>query len=369
MNKISNALKPFLNTSDYRGINLYQHSGLVDDPNLIFDFFQTVINYDNFFPCKETDLPYINFSNKYGWKTYVLRKNLFSDLEKMGLIQRHGKNWDFLSLTSSGKNFLNCDTDYKKNLELEKAHRFRKDNNKEFSDFIDRMRLLIKELGILYWWEIWMSMRLDVEIDVVKKSIIEIRQTCRESRNQKIFIDEVTKLINEHNIEGKKQNGRIDFRNILTKVCSFGIKAVFFHFSVSGNGRETIFKSFFNTGSHKPKRTNKRNEFYLMESDKNDYEYHHAVPFIHVKYNQSLQPLIDDDANLIPLYSVDHEKFPKKNNKFLHLKVDEGKIRFYSYDNIEEYIEIEKNSHLNFEKLRKIGMEHNRKLLEKLLGK
>jgi hypothetical protein len=368
MNKITQILIPFLKTSDYRGLLLYQQSNLVNDLPLISDLFELVMQHDNFFPCREIDSSYIEFSNKYGWKTTVVRKTLLPDLEKMGLIKKKGKNWDFISLTESGLAFLNCKLEQREE-EIEKAHRFRKKNDEKFSSFINRMKTLIEELGHLYWWEIWMCMRLDVDYIVVKNSIIEIRKKCKENRNQKIFIDEVTKLLNEHNVKGKKQNGAIDFHNILNKVTSFGIKAVFFHFSVSGKGRDIVYKSFFNSGSNKPVRTNKRSEFYLKNSEKKHFDYHHIIAFAHVKYNLNLQSLIDDDKNLLPILPEDHKKFPKKNNEFLSLKVEEGKLRFYSYENPKKFIEITNISHLELSKVESFGVSHNKMLIEKILKK
>ena len=175
MNRLTKHIGYLINTNEYRGIPLYQQSRLVDDVELIEFVLKYIYDNGNDMPCKETDIEYIQLSEIYGWNTKVIRKNLFPDLDAMGLIKRCnlGKNWSRVCITESGINFLECDD---KRLCLETAHRNRKSLDSEFTEFVNRLEILIDELGQIYWWEIWMSMRLDINFQQIKSTIINIRK-------------------------------------------------------------------------------------------------------------------------------------------------------------------------------------------------
>jgi hypothetical protein len=212
-------------------------------------------------------------------------------------------------------------------------------------------------------------MRLDYKFENIKKTIKQIREIYRFKGNKNFhnFTQNVTKDFSAFNKKGKKQNGAIDFDNIINKVTSFGVKASFFFFKVDGDGLQIRFKSSFNTGENRLNRKNKRSSFYLSEGEnKSDFEYHHIVPFANVHNNHHLQSMIDDDKNLIPLKKSDHDKFPKMNNSFVKLIVQNSSIKFYCLENPQSYIEIENTKHLNLEKLEKLGVIFNNSLTEKI---
>lgn len=370
MNKLVPIILPLLETHDYRGTTIYQHSKLVDDLVLIEDFFERVLHNNNKFPCKESDLNYRQFCEDYGWATTVPRKTLFPDLEKMGLISRESlkkDNWDFVCLTERGKLFLSCGD---KRICMESAHRYRKEFDQAFQQFIERMEKIVKDFGVIFWWEVWLCMRLDIDIVMTENIVRNIRKIYgyRSNKNWHIFTQKVTNDFMLFNKKGKKQNGSIDFHNIINKVTSFGIKASFFFFKVDGEGKEMRFKSSFNNGENKLTRKNKRGALYLKYNPQSlSLEYHHIIPFVNANYAPKLQELIDDDKNLIPLSVSDHSKFPNKNNTFLEIEVRDQGLRFNCIENKGIYIDIENIDHLNLDVLKNQGMHHNKELLKKIV--
>jgi hypothetical protein len=339
---------------------------LVDDVELIDFVLRYIYDNGNDMPCRETDIEYVQLSEIYGWNTKVIRKNLFTDLNRMGLIKRcnSGKNWSRVCVTESGIDFLKCDD---KRLCLEQAHRNYKSSDSEFTEFINRLENLIDELGQIYWWEVWMSMRLDIDFQKIKLTIVNIRKEFKLKNNSRYGIETITKLFNAHNKKGVKQNGTIHFGNLLNKVNSFGIKATFFFFKVDNEGQYMTFKSQFCTAQNKVKRTYNRTSFILKNGSPSDYEYHHIVPFDNAHYNQHLHNEIDSILNLIPLMKDDHSRFPNKSNFYVKLKIENNKLKFYSIKDNDDFIEILNTNHLNIEKLKTSFISHNEKLLKEII--
>lgn len=366
MNKLTKHIDYLINTTKYRGIDVYQQSRLVDDVELIGFILKYIYDHDNDMPCRETDIEYIQLSEIYGWDTKVIRKNLFTDLDRIGLIKRSnsGKNWSRVCVTESGIDFLECDD---KRLCLEAAHRNRKSSDSDFATFINRLEILIDEFNQIYWWEVWMAMRLDIDIQRIKITIINIRKEFKLKNNSRYGIETITKLFIAHNKTGVKQNGTINFENLRNKVNSFGVKATFFYFKVDNNGQYMTFKSQFCTAQNKVKRTYSRTSFVLKNGVPSDYEYHHIVPFDNAHYNQHLHTEIDSILNLIPLIKDDHIKFPNKSNFYVKLKIENERLKFYSIKDSDDFIEISNTNHLNIEKIKNMFVPHNDVLLNKVI--
>lgn len=367
MNKLTKHIEYLITTNKYRGISLYQQSRLVDDVDLIEFVLKYIYDTGNDMPCKETDIEYINLSDIYGWDTTVIRKTLFPDLGEMGLIKRCnlGKNWSRVCVTKSGVEFLKSED---KRLSIERAHRNRKSLNLEFGEFIDRLDILVQELNQIFWWEVWMCMRLDVDFQQIKQTVKDIRKIFKLKNNSRIGVETVTKLFLEHNKKGIKQNGSIDFGNLINKINSFGIKATFFFFKVDNDGKYMTFKSQFCTTQNKVNRSYSRSPFVLKNGVPSDYEYHHIIPFDNAHYYQNLHTDIDSTLNLIPLTHNDHSKFPNKSNYYVKFMVENNKIRFYSIKNSNDFIELENTDHLNLEKIKTECLPFNQKLVKKIFN-
>ncbi len=371
MNKLTSFISDLiLDDKKYRGIPLFQHTGLTDNVNCIVDLLCEVSKFPNGMPCKcdSTDMSNLVESlNGYsGASCDGIRKNFFPDLETLGFIKRggRGRNWDFVYITNYGIELISETDDFKRKLIIQNAYHRHRFNNKEFCEFINRVECVVGEFGNALWWEVWMCMRLDIEFDVLKNKMVGIRKMFRIKRNTLRGIKEVTKLFLEHNNkQGQKQNGVIDFNNVINKVSCFGIKATFFFFSVEGTGKMVIMKSQFDTTTKKAQRTHKRDPFYVKNNEDTGLEYHHIVPFENVHYNLTIHEKIDCRENLLPITKNDHNKFPKVNNSYVLLKVVEGKVRFYSLSDINSYIEIENDEHLNIELIREKMVDYNKKLI------
>ena len=371
MNKLTPNIKYLLNTTKYRGLNLFQQTRLTDNVEFLVCFLSTLRTYTNGMTSKCNDVEITELVKKlYGFKgvsCYGIRKNLFPDLEKLKFIKRsgRGKNWDKVHITQYGIEFLDESDNFKKKTLIETAYRRYRKEVLEFSEFMNRLEILVTKYGELVWWEIWMCMRLDIDFNTIIDIAENIRKKFKIKRNIHKGIDEVTKLFLEHNVKSKKKNGSIDFGNIINKVTSFGTKATFFFFSVSGSGRYMTFKGQFDTSINKAQRTYKRDPYYIINGNDKGLEYHHVVPFENVHYNLQLHEQIDSLNNLLPISVEDHAKFPKTNNQFVKMKIENSKIRFYNLlgDN---YIEIVDDKHLNIKLLKQEMINFNKKLVEKV---
>jgi hypothetical protein len=373
MNKLTPYISDLnLGAKGFRGIEITQQSRLTDNIQCIVDTLSVIARYDNGMPCRcdsdEISILIEQLSQYNGISCDSIRKTFFPDLEILGFVKRGGKgrNWDFIHITNYGTELISENDDFKRKLIIQNAyHRYRSEN-KEMFEFIKRLEEVINYFGNALWWEVWMSMRLDVNFDKLMNKMILIRKEFRIKKNTLRGINEVTRLFMEHNKEGKKQNGVIDFENIINKVTSFGIKATFFFFSVEGSGRTMIIKGQFDTSTKKAQRTYKRDPYYIIDGDDKGLEYHHIVPFENVHYNLNLHNMIDSRDNLIPITSKDHSKFPKSNNDFVKIIIVDGQVRFYSLSKKDEFIQLDNSHHLNILLIEKHMVEFNKKLIIKL---
>lgn len=369
MNKLTKYINDLISVNDYRGENLYQQNRLTDNIDFLVALLTFIKDFDHGMPSKCHNIEMINMVNKLdgfnGVSCDAIRKNVFPDLEKMGFVGRIGKgrNWDNVSITNYGIDFLNKLNNNDRKISIESAHRRYRDENKSMSEFIDRLTTLTDIFGDVFWWEVWMSMRLDVNFTIILDKIRGIRKEFKLKKNIHRGIDSVTKLFLEHNKKGIKRNGVINFDNIINKVTSFGTKATFFFFSVRGKGKNFIIKGQFDTSTTKAKRNYKREPFYVIDGNDKGLEYHHIVPFENVHYNLKLHEKIDGRDNLIPITPTDHVKFPRVDNPYMLIKIVNNKVRFYSVSDEKDYLEIDNDKHLNINLIRKHMIDYNKKLV------
>ncbi len=375
--KVMNKLTPYisdlnLGAKGFRGIDITQQSRLTDNIQCIVDTLSIIAQYNNGMPCRcDSDKISIMIEtlNQYnGISCDSIRKTFFPDLELLGLVKRagRGRNWDFIQITNYGTELISENDEFKRKLMIQNAyHRYRSENREMF-EFIKRLDEVINYFGNALWWEVWMSMRIDVNFDKLMNKMILIRKEFRIKKNTLRGINEVTRLFMEHNKEGKKQNGVIDFVNIINKVTSFGIKATFFFFSVEGSGRTMIIKGQFDTSTKKAQRTYKRDPYYIIDGKNEGLEYHHIVPFENVHYNIKQHNMIDSRDNLIPITPNDHSKFLKSNNDFVKMIIVDGQVRFYSLSKKDEFIQLDSTHHLNIPLIEKHMVEFNKKLIIKI---
>lgn len=373
MNKLTKFITDLkLGEKGYRGIDLFQQTGLTNNVDCIVKTLRIISEYGDKMPCKCDDdemLSMVQQLDGYsGASCDGIRKNFFPDLESLGFVKRHGrgKNWDYISVTEYGLELINESDMFIRQEIIEKGYRRFRNNNVEFSNFLGRVKEVTDLFGGAYWWEVWMCMRLDVDFHTLVNKMVGIRKEFRIKKNTLKGINEVTKLFSEHNKKGVKRNGSIDFDNVLNKVTSFGIKATFFFFSVEGRGRMTIIKSQFDTSTKRAQRTYKRDPYYIINGNDFGLEYHHIVPFENVHYNLKIHDMVDSRDNLIPITHDDHSKFPTRNNDFVNMRVIEGKVRFYSLTKTSEYIQLDNTSHLNIKKLQNDMVTFNKKLISEV---
>lgn len=373
MNKLTKFITDLkLGEKGYRGIDLFQQTGLTNNVDCIVDTLRIVSQYGDKMPCRCDDIEMLSMVQRLdgysGASCKGIRKNFFPDLESLGFVKRHGrgKNWDYISVTEYGLELINETNVFIRQEIIEQGYRRFRNQNTEFRDFLWRLKEVTDLFGGVYWWEVWMCMRLDVDFHTLVTKMVGIRKEFRIKKNTLKGINEVTKLFSEHNKKGVKRNGSIDFDNVLNKVTSFGIKATFFFFSVEGRGRMTIIKSQFDTSTKKAQRTYKRNPYYIVDGNDKGLEYHHIVPFENVHYNLKVHDMIDCRDNLIPITPEDHLKFPKSNNDFVKVMIIDGQVRFYSLNKKEKFIQLENTNHLNIDLIQKHMVEFNKKLITKI---
>lgn len=372
MNKLTPYLTDLnLGTKGFRGVELFQQSRLFENIQCIVDTLNIIKQYDNGMPCRCNSnemgimVELLNYHNGISCKS--IRKTLFPDLELLGYVKRSGKgkNWDVVHITNYGNDLINETDDFeRKRIMQESYHRCRSENQDLF-ELIKRIEIVTDYFGNALWWEVWMCMRLDLEFDKLMDKMGNIRKQFHIKKNTLMGINQVTNLFIEHNKKGKKQNGVINFDNIINKVTSFALKTTFFFFSVEGSGRMVTIKNLFDNSTKKAQRTYKRDPFYTIDGNDKGLEYHHVVPFENVHYNLKIHSMVDNCHNLIPITPNDHSKFPNSNNDYVKLVIVDGQVRFYSLSNEDEYIQLSDIQHLNIPLIEQQMCKFNKELVKK----
>jgi hypothetical protein len=252
--------------------------------------------------------------------------------------------------------------------------------DKNTKDSIDRIKSLIGIWGgTIYWWEIWFCLRTDIDFDLVKKDVREIRKMFGFSKTKHIpsKINEITNLFDEHNItkriypnlELTKKITTLDFVNLRAMISnSWGNRFAFFNLKPQGKGGSFTLDNLFNRESKKVKRLLKKDTSYLTEVLTENLDNHHIVPHDYGQYLPEYHDLIENKNNGILISKIDHNKFPKKNNDYVILEIIEENVFFKSIKNPKNYIVLEKIDHLNLEKIKETHIPFNRKLVNKIFG-
>lgn len=372
MNKLTPYISDLnLGVKGFRGIELFQQSRLADNVQCIVDTLTIITQYDNGMPCRcdsdEMGMMVQSLNHYNGISCDSIRKTLFKDLELLGLVKRSGKgkNWDFVHITNYGIELINETDDFERKRIIQQSYHRLRSENQEVLEFVERLQIVTDYFGNALWWEVWMCMRLDVDFNKLMYKMSNIRKQFRIKKNTLMGINQITKLFMEHNRGGKKQNGVINFDNIINKVTSFALKATFFYFSVEGSGKMVTIKSLFDNSTKRAQRTYKRDPYYITDGNDEGLEYHHIVPFENVHYNLKIHNMVDSCDNLIPITPNDHSKFPNSNNDYVKLVIVDGQVRFYSLSNKDKYIQLSNIERLNIPLIEQQMCKFNKELVKK----
>ena len=380
MNKLTKIIEKYL-TEKYRGHECFQNETWLNDMNNIYNFLTYIADNGDIVEVKSGSKSCEDFYSAMELTEYGLRKNMFPTLERIGLIKRigRGNSWDFVEITEAGKKVTMIDDDEV----IEEAIRasFRTLlNDKEFGQVIKRIKTLNVDWGKITWWETWFCLRLDIDFDIIKSDIKAIRYLYKIKTITKGILDQVTKDFDEHqvkqgdfnnflNVVAIKSKGTIDFNNLRNKISNgLGVKLVYYGLRVDNSALYMTVDLQQSRNSRRVVRNYKRTDNLLIDGKISDFDYHHIVPFDNSHFNPELHKDIDDVKNLIPITNEDHKKIPTKGNHYLVLNVSkEGKVRFHSYKDLSDYIEIETVNHIDLEKLKEVYIPYNRELYKKVI--
>jgi hypothetical protein len=395
MNKITSIIVKYLNSGNipivhptlnvvlspgqYRGNCPFQNEKILEDINFIKDFLEFVKDNDNCLELKQGSLSLIESCQLFDVTPNELKKNIMVTLSRLGLIFAKTGNWDYVCVSDNAIKHMNDDIESFEEF-VRSCVRSLVNGDKNTKDSIDRIKSLIGIWGgTIYWWEIWFCLRTDVDFDLVKKDVREIRKMFGFSKTKHIpsKINEVTNLFDEHNItkriypnlELTKKITTLDFVNLRAMISnSWGNRFAFFNLKPQGKGGSFTLDNLFNRESKKVKRLLKKDTSYLTEVLTENLDNHHIVPHDYGQYLPEYHDLIENKNNGILISKIDHNKFPKKNNDYVILEIIEENVFFKSIKNPKNYIVLEKIDHLNLEKIKETHIPFNRKLVNKIFG-
>jgi hypothetical protein len=380
MNKLTPIIKKYL-TEKYRGHECFQNETWINDIYNIYNFLTYINERDGRVEVSSGSKSCEYFYNEMGLTEYGLRKNVFPTLERIGLIKRIGKgnSWNFVEITESGKSITLLIDD--EDIEESVRRSFRTLlSDKDFSQVIKRIKDLNVDWGKITWWETWFCLRLDIDFDVVRSDVKSIRSLYKIKTITKNILDQITNDFDEHevkqgdfnsflNVLAIKNKGTLDFNNLRNKISNgLGTKLVHYGLRVDNSALYFTVDLQQSRNSRKVSRKYKRTDDILISGKISDFDYHHIVPFDNSHFNPELHKDIDDIKNLIPITYEDHKKIPTKGNHYLILNVsNDGKIRFHSYRDLSDYIELKTINHINIEKLKEMYIPYNRELYKKVI--
>ncbi len=313
----------------------------------------------------------------------AMRKNLFVDLHRMGLIERYDKNKNqtdpfssqnvkYVSISNQGLKLIKAT-----NI-LDKFFIFSKGIDSLLGGYIDTLLDILrdKEYGIekisIYEYMFFVSAidtksSFDVSIDEAVQLIKEYRQLT--SLQRKSVIETLKVELNPKKFQGTKTEKR-DFHNWINKARQvFSILNQTVYFEV--RGEQMVLKegqvSFSSeTAKRLDRSVNEKYQYFVhhgVEKTKG-FELHHVVP---LAWSENLHhfKMLDKWENMVYIDAFSHAKITQNNNRNVILSTNNDDISLKDHSDNEVYLKYQEN--IAYQPTNKGTMQHyNHELLNVL---
>ncbi len=313
----------------------------------------------------------------------AMRKNLFVDLHRMGLIERYDKNKNqtdpfssqnvkYVSISNQGLKLIKAT-----NI-LDKFFIFSKGIDSLLGGYIDTLLDILrdKEYGIekisIYEYMFFVSAidtksSFDVSIDEAVQLIKEYRQLT--SLQRKSVIETLKVELNPKKFQGTKTEKR-DFHNWINKARQvFSVLNQTVYFEV--RGEQMVLKegqvSFSSETTKRLDRSvNEKYQYFVKHNvgKTKGFELHHVVP---LAWSENLHhfKMLDKWENMVYIDAFSHAKITQNNNRNVLLSTVNDDISLKDHSNNEVYLKYQEN--IAYKPTNKETMQHyNHELLNVL---
>ncbi|WP_121083141.1 restriction endonuclease subunit R [Helicobacter pylori] len=338
-----------IKSSDYRGLHLSQHNRY--DQNKIKTIIQAIFNEvgEDFLQIRTTDMSKrpSNIIGEEGYAKVVdnicksekqvtqdsLRKNLFVDMHRMGLIERYNRkkkptkphirsNIKYIRLTTLAREFLNAQDLLRKNFcytqALENLFQGFGAECREIMIELDNHYLDIEEMMFFVTF-----LNINIEYSTRSKIIEYVREYRSLSRIQKEKLKELVQdYCNPNHFNGNKLEKRDyhNWKNQAQQIFSLLEQSVFFE----TNKERLILKTLNEKDKQndkKLKRSIKEKALYFEKhgvKKEKGFELHHIVPLCSARSIEEFD-LLDKWENLIYIDAFKHAIISQTQNKHICL--------------------------------------------------
>jgi hypothetical protein len=310
---------------------------------------------------------YARFCNESKQKTGIgtqdaMRKNIFVDLHRMGLIERYDKNEEFtdpfsrqnvkyVSISNQGLKLINAETI------LDKFFIFSKGIDGLLGGFIDIILDILrdKEYDIdkisIYEYMFFVSaigIGTEYNYSINTDRAVELIKGYRNLTpiQRKSVIEKLKVELKPKNFSGSKTSKR-DFNNWHNKVAQlYYLLNQTVYFEV--RGEQLVLKegqnSFSETATRLDRSLNEKYQYFIKQKVVKTlgYELHHVVP---LAWSENIYhfKMLDKWENMVYIDGFSHAKITQNKNRNVVLEVIENDITLTDYSDNEIYLKYNKN--------------------------
>ncbi|MGD9901787.1 MAG: restriction endonuclease subunit R [Alphaproteobacteria bacterium] len=311
------------------------------------------------------EFTYARFCNEAKQKAGIgtqdaMRKNLFVDLHRMGLIERYNKhkeptvpfsrqNVKYVSLSNQGLKLIKA-----KNI-LDKYFIFSKGIDSLLGGYIDTILDILRDkeyeidkISIYEYMFFVSAIGVEYEFNINTDKAVElIKEYRRLTPIQRRSVIETLKMeLKPKKFHGAKPNKR-DFHNWKNKAAQvYYLLNQTVYFEV--RGEQLVLKegkySFTETATRLDRSLNEKYQYFVKQEVKKTpgFELHHVVP---LAWSESIHhfKMLDKWENMVYIDAFSHAKITQNKNKNVILEVVENDITLSDYSDNEVYLKYQKN--------------------------
>lgn len=311
------------------------------------------------------EFTYARFCNEAEQKAGIgtqdaMRKNLFVDLHRMGLIERYNKhkeptdpfsrqNVKYVSLSNQGLKLIKA-----KNI-LDKYFIFSKGVDSLLGGYIDTILDILRDkeyeidkISIYEYMFFVSAIGVEYEFNINTDKAVELIKEYRRLTpiQRKSVIETLKTELKPKKFHGAKPNKR-DFHNWKNKAAQvYYLLNQTVYFEV--RGEQLVLKegkySFTETATRLDRSLNEKYQYFVKHKVNKTlgFELHHVVP---LAWSESIHhfKILDKWENMVYIDAFSHAKITQNKNKNVILEVVENDITLSDYSDNEVYLKYQKN--------------------------
>ena len=299
-----------------------------------------------------------------------LRKNIFVDLHRMGLIDRFNpkkkrlKPFDkgvkkYTALTSFGIKFLQTEDIFTQNLLFTRAlENLMQGFGEEILSMILELKFSYLTMYEILFFATFLGQKLEARI-YHKNDIIELIQDYRRLSKiqQKTLIKYLKTYCNPQNFIGDKTQKR-DFHNwtnATQQILSLLTQMAYFEWNKTDKKLHIRIneKSLFENSTKLKRSMQQKIEYFKQHNvcKEKGFELHHIVPLCFASSKEEFQ-VLDKWENMVYIDAFSHAKITQNNNANMRLNFDNDDAVFSDFNDKKVFCENEKNIKYNPNKKR-----------------